>query len=339
MEHVTYFDNFLRDDVNINQSALDLLAARVEAVYGALHDDTVVGPIVTGKIPQGSWAHRLIIKPKPGDEFDADFLLEMDEVDGWEPKQYINEVYYALKRHSTYSKQAEQRKTRCVSLKYAPKDGIGCHLDIVPFVTLGDGRRVIVNRNKNAWEPASGSTDPQAFSEWVFDRDTLTGKNFRKVVRLMKYLRRELGSFNGVKSVILTTVLGMQVAEVKSLDPQYCKNLPTALLQIVEDLDAWLQVRPTKPHLPNPNGDGTDFDHRWTQQTYSNFRDRINSIAATMRAACDEPNKTVSIKAWQDLFGTKFQPPRPAAATTAAAAVATSTAAARPSRSSRPRAG
>ena len=59
-----------------------------------------------------------------------------------------------------------------------------------------------------------------------------------------------------------------------------------------------------------------------------------------MRAAYDEPDKASSIKAWQDLFGTKFQPPKPAAAKVAAgAAAATGTAAARPSRSSRPRAG
>lgn len=340
MEHATYFEDFLRDEVNLNRSALDLLSDRVEAVYGALSGDTVVGPIITGKIPQGSWAHRLIIKPKPGDEYDADFLLEMDEQAGWEPKKYINEVYNALNRHPIYSKQVEQRKTRCVSLKYAPKDGVGCHLDIVPFVTLYDGRRVIVNSKENAWEPAFGSTDPQAFSDWVFDRDTLTDKNFRKVVRLMKYLRRERGSFNGVKSVILTTVLGMQVTQIKSFDPQYCKNLPTALLQIVEDLDRWLQANSIKPHLPNPNGDGTDFDHRWTQETYSNFRDRINSIAAKMRAAYDEPNKADSIKAWQELFGSKFQPPQSAVPKTAAViAAAPAIAAAKPTRSSRPRAG
>ena len=140
--------------------------------------------------------------------------------------------------------------------------------------------------------------------------------------------------------VILTTVLGMQVAQIKSFDPQYCKNLPAALLQIVEDLDEWLQARPYKPHLPNPNGDGTDFDHRWTQETYANFRERIHSIAAKMRAAYDEPNKAASVKAWQELFGTKFQPPQSAAAKAAAAtAAATTTAAAKPSRSSRPRAG
>ena len=340
MEHVTYFEDFLRDEVNLSRSALDLLSDRVDAVYAALCDDKEVGALITGKIPQGSWPHRLIIKPRPNGEFDADFLLEMEQVDEWEPEQYIDKVYYALRRNSVYSKQDSGRKCRCVYLKYASQNKIGCHLDIVPFVTLTDGRRVIVNRDEKAWEPAYSSTDPQAFSDWVFDRDRLTGKNFRKVVRLMKYLRRERGSFNGVKSVVLTTVLGQQVSEYRALDPEYCKNLPTALLQIVEDLDAWLQARPYKPHLPNPNGDGTDFDHRWTQETYSNFRERINSIAAKMRVAYDEPNKAASIKAWQELFGTKFQPPQSAVIKAAAAtAAAPAIAAAKPSRSSRPRAG
>ena len=340
MEHATYFEDFLKDEVNLSRSALDLLSGRVDVVHTALCNDEEVGALITGKIPQGSWPHRLIIKPRPDGEFDADFLLEMEHVDQWEPKQYIDAVYYALRRNSVYSKQNFGRKCRCVYLKYAPLNGIGCHLDIVPFVTLTGGRRVIVNRDENAWEPAFGSTDPQAFSDWVAERDTLTGKNFRKVVRLMKYLRRERGSFNGVKSVVLTTVLGNQVNLLKSLDPQYCKNLPTALLQIVEDLDGWLQANSIRPHLANPNGDGTDFDHRWTQETYANFRERIHSIAAKMRAAYDEPNKAASIKAWQELFGTKFQPPQSAVTKTAAAiAAAPAIAAAKPSRSSRPRAG
>ncbi len=313
MQHATYFGDFLRDQVNLNQSRLDVLEERVDAVYAALCADVTVGSIVTGKIPQGSWPHRLINKPKPNGDFDADFLLEMDEVDGWEPKQYINEVYNALHRHGTYSKQTHGRKCRCVYLEYAPANLVGCHLDIVPFITLADGRRVIVNRDDNVWEPDPGSTDPEAFSLWVARRDELTDKNFRKVVRLMKYLRDERGSFNGVKSVILTTILGLQVTELSAFDSDRYKNLPTALIHIVEDLDAWLQARPVKPHIENPNRDGTNFDHRWEPETYSNFRDRIHSIAADMRTAYDEEDdKAKSIAAWQALFGESFTPPPPA---------------------------
>ena len=96
--------------------------------------------------PTGLWRHKLIIKPKADGNFDADFLLEMAYQEGWDPATYINEVYNALHRHPTYSDQEHGRKCRCVWLSTPPENGIGCHLDIVPFITLPDGRRVIVNR-------------------------------------------------------------------------------------------------------------------------------------------------------------------------------------------------
>jgi len=316
MEHAEYFKTFLRNEVNLDDSRLTTLEERVEAAYKALKADTTIGDLITGKKKQGSWAHRLIIKPHPDGEYDADFMLEMIEVEGWEPKTYINEVYSALHRHSTYSKQKHGRKCRCVYLRYAPVNGVGCHLDIVPHVTLSDGRRVIVNRDSNEWEPLYGSTEPQGFSDWARRRSDLTDGQFRGVGRLMKYLRDQRGSFDGVRSVILTTLLGLQVDEWKAADPQRYRNLPAALLNIVEDLDQWLQARPFKPFLENPSGDGTDFDHRWSEETYRNFRDRLHSIAAEMRAAYDEDDPEKSVAAWQKLFGDKFKPPITVAAST-----------------------
>lgn len=309
MEHADYFKTFLSEEVNLDDTRLDNLASRVDAVYNALRADDTVGSRITGKQRQGSWAHRLIIKPQSGGEYDADFFLEMNEVEGWEPKTYLNEVYNALHRHSTYSKQDHGRKCRCVYLRYAQSNGVGCHLDIVPFVTLDDGRRVIVNRDDNQWEPLFGSTDPQGFSDWVKRRNELANGHFRGVGRLMKYLRDLRGSFAGVRSVILITLLGLQVEEWKAAEPQRYRNLSTSLVNIVEDLDEWLQARPVKPHLSNPNNDGTDFDHRWSDETYNNFRDRMHSVAVEMRDAYDEEDPQKSVEAWQKLFGDKFRPP------------------------------
>ncbi len=337
MQHAEYFKKFLTDEVNLDQTRLDKLDSRVGSVYAALRDDTEIGRLILGKHKQGSWAHRLIIRPRTGGEFDADFLLEIAYQADWRPSRYIDEVYNALHRHSTYTKQKHGRKCRCVWLDYAAENGIGCHLDIVPFITLLDGRRVIVNRDNDMWEPEFGSTDPQGFTAWVKRRDELTGNEFRRVVRLMKYLKRERGSFNGVKSVILTTLLGSQITELDALDPSRFSNLPTALLNIVEALDAWLPT--TKPSIANPNGDGTTFDHRWTPETYRNFRDRIHTIAADMRSAFDEPDAQKSVAAWQELFGDKFTPPTPKAATSSAnpfnATAAGATTAAAASRSGR----
>ena len=176
MQHSTYFTTFLKDVVNLDKTRLDKLADRVDAVYRALKADSTIGPIITGKSRQGSWAHRTIIRPRPGDEFDADFFVKMKKRDGWQPKQYIHEVYYALGRHSTYKKMGRGRKCRCVWLRYAPENDIGCHLDIVPLITLSNGNQVIVNRDENTWEPAKGSTNPQGLTDWVKRRDELSSR-------------------------------------------------------------------------------------------------------------------------------------------------------------------
>lgn len=316
MKHTTYFNTFLRDHVNLNATRLALLEARVGSVYNALAADPFLGPLVKDKFPQGSWAHRTIIKPKAGGEFDADFLLLLEVNEAWDgnPSAYPSAVYKALKDHPTYGTMPRGRKARCVYLEYAATAGdVGCHLDIVPY--LIDGRHVIVNRDENDWE----DTSTTGFADWVQTRDDITGGLFRKVVRLMKYYKVERNNFNGVKSVILTTLLGEQVAEWKTaFDPSCYADLPTALVKIVTDMSDWLQARPTMPSIANPAGDGTTFDHRWEEPTYLNFRTRMKACADKMDEAINEPDKNKSIALWQELLSPSFSPPGTASAASAA---------------------
>jgi hypothetical protein len=197
------------------------------------------------------------------------------------------------------------RKARSVYLKYAPENGIGCHLDIVPFVdhpTLGT---VIIDRDTNDWEDSS----PQGFTDWIKKMDAATNGNFRKVVRLMKYYKAHKGSFGGVKSVILTTLLGQQVNEyIADIDPTRYADIPATLVDLVEKLAKYLAANPIMPSIPNPSGDGTTFDHRWTQETYTHFAGRMAVAAENMRAAIDEPDFDKSVAAWQEVFGDCFQP-------------------------------
>lgn len=324
MKLTDYFNVLLKDTVNLGQVKLDSLDSRVEAVYKALKADEQIGHLILGKTPQGSWAHKTIINPVGSNEFDADFMLDMSENPDWadDPKKYIEEVYAALHRHSTYGNMPHSRKCRCVRLVYANS----MHLDIVPHLNLADGREVIVNRDDNDWE----QTDPQGFTDWMRDKDTLAKGNLRKVIRLMKYLRDHKNSFTGTRSILLTTLLGEQVTELRTLlDPGYYSDVPTTLLHLVKDLDAWLQARPIKPSIPDPSGSGVTFDHRWEQSTYSYFRDRIHVHAAEIEEAYEEENKERSIELWQGIFGDGFMAPAtssssakfPAAAPAAASTV------------------
>lgn len=304
MQLADHFDTLLTDTVNLGQVKLHLLARRVDAVYSALKADTTIGDLVLGKTPQGSWPQRTIIEPVKGKEFDADFMLNMSENSDWSdsPKTYIDEIYSALHRHGVYGSMPLTRKCRSVRLSYANS----MHVDIVPHLNLADGREVIVHRDENRWE----NTNPQGFTNWMKDKDSIANNNLRRVIRLMKYLRDHKNSFTGTRSIILTTLLGEQVTITRTLlTTGYYSNVPTTLLHVVTDLDVWLQARPYKPSIAVPGGSGETFDHRWDQSTYSYFRDRIRTHASQITEAYDEPDRDRSIRLWQDLFGDGFKAP------------------------------
>ncbi len=85
--------------------------------------------------------------------------------------------------------------------------------------------------------------------------------------------------------------------------------MPTTLLHVIKDLDAWLQANRTKPSIPDPSNPEINFDHRWDQDTYSYFRERIHTHAAEIEEAYEEPDKDRSVKMWQDIFGGGFKAP------------------------------
>src|SRR5699024_12202384 len=110
----------------------------------------------------------------------------------------------------------------CVLLVYATF----MNLDIVLPLNLADGREVIVNRDDNDWE----LTEPQGFTDWMKNKDALAKGNLRKVIPLMKSLRDHKASFTGTRSILLTTMLGEQVTELRTLlDPSYYSDVPAAL--------------------------------------------------------------------------------------------------------------
>lgn len=304
MQLADHFDVLLKDTVNLSQFKLETLETKVNAIYAALTADATIGAMISGKTPQGSWAHRTIIQPQKGKEFDADFMLDMEENPDWStsPKTYIDEVYYALKRHPKYGRMPLTRKCRCVRVSYAND----MHVDIVPHVILSGWREVIVNRDENIWE----DTNPQGFTDWMKKQDQIADGNLRRVIRLIKFLRDHKNSFTGTRSILLTTLLGERVSELsKMIDPSCYSNLPTALRTIVTDLDEWLQARPNRPSIADPSGSGVNFDHRWSDETYSYFRDRIHVHAAEIEDAYAEPDKDRSVQKWQALFGDGFKAP------------------------------
>ncbi|HZL04375.1 MAG TPA: nucleotidyltransferase, partial [Coriobacteriia bacterium] len=257
MKEQDAFAAFLRDVVNLNQTRLDDLDTRVAAIVACLEADGTFGWRVEEHIPQGSWAHRTIIKPLPGDEFDADVLLVLTPEPDWatDPGEYLRQVRAALQRSTTYNGKAE-RKNRCVRVRYAGD----CHVDVVPCIETG-GQTQIVNYAEQKFE----LTNPDGFTAWMKARDDTARGNLRKVIRLLKYLRDFKNTFD-VPSVILTTLAGERVTVMDA--PARYADVPTALKTLLEDLDTHLRANPTMPDIEDPSCPGTSFSHRLEQPQY-----------------------------------------------------------------------
>jgi hypothetical protein len=298
MKLIKHFDAFLKNRVNLSDGRISVLDSRVSAVGNFLSSgsDAIADKFIE-LIPQGSYAQRTIINPVGiNDEFDADVLLDMSEVDGWDAEDYVEELYKVFRSNSTY-RDMMSRKSRCVTVNYAGE----FHMDVVPYLTRHE-QRYITNRTDNVFE----LTDPEGFNEWLDEQNRLSSGRLVKVIRLLKYVRDLKNNFS-VKSVILTVLVGGRVSSTALLaDADHYKDLPTALLNLVVDLNDYLQAHPAMPSIDDPSCPTENFNHRWNQEQYSNFRAWIATYTEWAKDAYYETDPDVSYTKWRKLFGDKF---------------------------------
>lgn len=302
---VREFNAFLRDHVNLNQTRVDTLQARVSSLDAFLADDSVLADLVADDvIPQGSFAHKTIIRPYTGNDFDADVLLPMDEQTGWAPKKYTVELQKALEASSRYAGRTTLGK-RCVTVDYADD----FHIDVVPFVTRADGLTYITHRLDDEWI----RQDPIALTSWIEDTARITNGHLIRVIRLVKYLR-DRSSLN-VASVVLTALLTGRVHSFAGVDDY--KNVATTLVSLVEDLNDYIAPMTTVPWVDDRIGQ--NLANRLKASGFTNLQSQVKTSARKMRAALDAPADE-SLDLWRAIFGDKFGTPSSSALVLAASA-------------------
>ncbi len=295
MELVAYFEQFLKEEVNLNQSRIDTLDQKKTTLTNYIKDSDVFKDIFISMETQGSLAQKTIIKPPNGrKEFDGDLLLLLNENEEWEPKDYINELYNIFKNNEAY-KDIVHRNKRCIIIDYSGD----FHIDIVPCIESETDYR-ICNRSENTFEVDK----PLEYKEWFFNKHKNSFNTLIKSVRLFKYLRDIKTSFT-IKSILLNTLLGNQVSnsEIKA----DFKNIPTSFYTLFNRLNAYLQNNPSLITIPNPVLAGENLAERnWDDAKYSNFRNQIKSYWEKIKDAYEETDKNESIKKWRIVFGDKF---------------------------------
>ncbi len=292
MKHKLYFDVFLRDVVNLNQSRLDRLDTSVKAVTDFLKGNLISFMEVE---PQGSYGLKTIIRPvKEGQEYDADITLYMKYDKDKNPEDYIDDLYNCFRDHGTY-KDKVHRRTRCVYLDYAGD----FHLDVVPCITKPDGSKWVCNNKTNEFE----RTDGTGYRDWFNEKTRITHGNLKRVTRLLKFLRDHKGNFTA-KSILLTTLIGMTVCGED--DGDNFKSVPDALKTVSNRINDFLQDNETMPTITNPVLPEEDFNRHWDQAKYENFREKFDVYNKRINEAYDAKEHNDSVDKWRALFGDDF---------------------------------
>ena len=291
-KNIQQFAEFLRDEVNLNQSRLDRLETSVGAVNDYLKDNL---PGYQTMDKQGSYALGTLIKPvDDNDEYDADIQIVMNPNPKWEAKDYVHAINQTLAGNKNYVDKL-RLKTRCVTVDYAGD----FHLDVVPRVTI-NGKHCVCNRIDNKFE----ETDGTGYRDWFNGKNRITGGNLKRVVRLLKHLRDHKNSFTA-KSILLTTLAGNAI-KVSDEGTAAVSTVAGTLETVLSRMNDYLQQHPNMPIIKNPVLPTEDFNRHWDQRRYANFRNRVQSYAQTAKQAKAEPSAEKAIKLWQDLFGDKF---------------------------------
>ncbi len=297
MKSVAYFDGFLADVVNLNDTRIDLLDGSFEAIKRFLRS-TDYGAKIASFYRHGSWAHRTIIRPVEGSAFDADVIMFVRPVDGWTAADYLNDLARVFRESSIYEGKY-RRFSHCVTIEYAGER----KMDIAPCVVdrAEEGAFEVCNRVTNQFQ----RTEPERYTTWLSDKNSQSGRNsLRKVTRLLKYLRDIKATFT-CPSFLLTTLLGMQVRDGDKDGIDFA-DLPTALRTMTGRLDDWLQARAVVPNVFNPVLPAEDQAVGWTDIQYANFRAQVNRYRAWIDDAYAEVDSSKSLAKWRKVFGDEF---------------------------------
>lgn len=299
MKLVSEFNNFLNDTVNLNSTRLSLLETRVTAIKNFLLASDWEAPI-SSFVEQGSWAHKTIIRPVDGGEFDADLLVKVRPVDGWDAAEYVKELGRVFRDSVRYGDKVHVHDF-CVTITYADE----CQIDIAPLVSgrIYQGELEVCDKRANTFVPSS----PVEYTAWLREKNGYSGNNsFRKATRLIKYIRDIKKRFS-CQSVLLTTLIANRI-NWWDKDAGNFPDTPTALQTIMARLDDWLQSHETKPIVLNPHLASEDFADLWNDTQYANFRNFIHKYRGWIDDAMLAETRADSVAKWRKVFGDEFAP-------------------------------
>lgn len=247
--------------------------------------------------PQGSYRLGTSVKPKSKEEYDLDFVLEVDyDYKIINPEELLNHLERRLKESEVYKDKIE-RKKRCIGINYEND----FHLDVIPALPRdyfkGDNLK-ISDRKLAAWL----DSNPKGYIKWfeskyisqkiilekALDIEELPSKvpysfiqPLQRIVQLVKRHRDiffEKQKDNSPRSVVLTTL----AAEYYNA----WESESEAMLNVLENIKKEIDTNPYgKIVIVNPSDPNEKFSDLWDDKPhlYTYFKHFINTFYTNLK--------------------------------------------------------
>ena len=168
MKHVDLFNEFLKETVNLNDTRVADLEMSIEAIKDAVRASDWE-PHLNSWMAHGSWAHKTIIRPVDGGEFDADLIVFVEHVQGWTAATYIDELYNAFHENATY-KDKVNRSSHCVTISYTnDKKIVACHGNSSSILCRPRCLLIAVMATRSISSALNSSANRRAEHTWLVD--------------------------------------------------------------------------------------------------------------------------------------------------------------------------
>ena len=264
------------------QSAREALRDRIRTYFKEELDENV--PFFNG---QGSFYMRTIVKPRPGEKYDIDDGVYLQNLplqkSEWPTTQTAHDwIYDAVKGH-TDGKPID--KGPCIRVVYAGD----YHVDLAIY-GINDRKAYLAEKEEKKWI----ESDPQAFSEWFKNKIANNSEQLRKTICYLKaWADNQSGKM--LKGIAFTISASNNFE--KSLSDDECLVKTAAKISIA--LKRERQI--TKPVVPYEN-----LLSQWTSEDLNSFIKRLDLFVLNGGRALVEKDKTRAAKIWIEEFGNRF---------------------------------
>lgn len=245
--------------------------------------------------PQGSYRLATVVKPLTADEFDLDFVVELQMTSNASPDAVFEAVATEIKANGRYGGMVH-RKEQCIRIAYSSQ----FHMDVVPAIPdMESGRTFILIPRKVGSSRLWQKTNPKGYASWFEEKSValaekraaieplppqISASTLQVVVQLLKRNHHVCVPDEGLRtpSIALTTM----AAEACG----YSATVKSAMASLI--LSAQAHAESFKP-IYNPSNPGEVLNRKWyhEQRAYDVYRTHTEMLARSwneLTAAEDE---------------------------------------------------